>query len=115
MTGRVEQVPTSAGVQVEKDAWDDNDLFFQTGLEEVETVVYSFGQVGQVEPEVKGRVWHVGELEADFLQTANDVVALGAEVHLQSAHLVADAWGRHHFHGGFLEGHIAASVEVGTA
>jgi len=36
-------------------------------------------------------------------------------VHLQSAHLVADAGWREHFYCGFLEGHVAATVEVGSA
>jgi len=91
MARRIEQIPTTARVQVEENTGNNNDLLLETSLEEVESVVNTFRQVRQVEPEVEGRVGHVRELEADFLETANDEVALGAEVHLQSAHLVADA------------------------
>ena len=112
---RVEQVPTPTRVEIEKDTRDNNDLLLETGLEEVEAIVNALGEVGQVEPEVESRVGHVGELEADFLETANDVVALGAEVHLQSAHFVTDTGRRKHLNGSFLEGHVATSVKVGTA
>ena len=115
MARRVKQIPTPTRVQVEKDARHNNNFFLETSLEEVQSIVDALGQIAQIEPQVKRRVGHVGKLEADFLETAYDVVALGPEVHLQRAHLVANAGWRQHFYGGFLEGHVAATVEVGTA
>jgi hypothetical protein len=115
MARAIEQIPTPAGVQIEEDTRHNNDLLLKTCLEEVESVADALGHAAEVEPEVEGRVGHVRELEAHFLQTTDDVVALGAEMHLQSAHLVADTWGRQHFYGGFLEGHVATTIEVRTA
>lgn len=34
----IEQITTASGVEVEEDAGDDDDFFFETGLEEVESV-----------------------------------------------------------------------------
>jgi hypothetical protein len=115
MARAVEQVPTPAGVQIEENARHDNDLLLETRLEEIESVADALRHTAEIEPEVESRVGHVRELEAHFLQTANDIIALGAEMHLQSPHLVADARRREHLYGGFLEGHVAASVEVRAA
>ena len=38
VAGAVEQVPTAGGVEVKKDSGNNDDLFLQAGLEEVETV-----------------------------------------------------------------------------
>ena len=38
MARAVKQITAARRVQIEEDAGDDDDLFFQTGLEEVETV-----------------------------------------------------------------------------
>jgi hypothetical protein len=46
----VEQIATSRGVQIKEDAGNDNDLFFQTGLEEVEAVGDAFGESIEIEP-----------------------------------------------------------------
>lgn len=47
---RVEQVTTARGVQIEKDARHNNDLFFQAGLEKVEAVRNGLGQTLQIQP-----------------------------------------------------------------
>lgn len=46
----VKQVTASRGVEIEEDAGHNNDLFFQTGLEEVEPVGDAFGEAVEVEP-----------------------------------------------------------------
>jgi hypothetical protein len=115
MTRAVKQIPTPGGVQIEENTWHDNDLLLETRIEEVESIVDALRQAGEIEPQVERRVGHVRELEADFLETSDDEVTLGAEVHLQRAHLVADLGWREHLHGGFLERHVAAAVDVGAA
>jgi hypothetical protein len=115
MTWAVKQVPAPGGVQIEENTRDNNDFLLETRIEEVESIVDALGQAREIKPQVERRVGHVRELKADFLETSNDEIALGAEVHLQRAHLVADlGWGEH-LHGGFLERHVAAAVDVGTA
>jgi hypothetical protein len=115
MTRRIEQIPTLTRVQIEEDTRNNNDLLLETGLEEVQPVGNALGQIRQVEPDVEGRVGHEGELESDLLQATDDEVALGTEVHLQRTHLVAHARRLEHADGGFLEGYVAAAVEVGAA
>lgn len=46
----VKEVTSSRGVQVEEDAGNNNDLFFQTGLEEVEAVGNGIGEALEVQP-----------------------------------------------------------------
>lgn len=55
MARAVEQITTARRVQVEEDAGHDNDLFFQTGLEEVETVGNGRGETFEVQPPKRER------------------------------------------------------------
>ena len=52
--------------------------------ETYEAVVEGGRQVLKVEPDVEGRLWGHGDLEAQPLETLEDVVALSFEVPLQS-------------------------------
>lgn len=115
MARRIKQIPTLTRVQIEEDTRHNNDLLLQTSLEEVQPIIDRIRQIGKIQPEIKRRIRHEGELEADFLKTTDDVVALVAEMGLEGSHLVADAGRLEHLNGGFLEGHVAASVEVGAA
>lgn len=53
MAGAVEQITASGWVQVEKDARHDNNLFFQTGLKEVETVGNGIGKTIKIQPPIR--------------------------------------------------------------
>lgn len=48
VTGAVEQITASGWVQVEKDARDDNDLFFQTSLEEIQAIGNGIGKTFEI-------------------------------------------------------------------
>lgn len=115
VAGRVEQVTTAGGVQVEEDAGHDNDLLLEAGLEEVEAVLDGLGQAFEVEPQVKGRVGHELDGEAHVAQALDHVVALVAEVALQGLHLGLDQAGLQHGDGRLLEGDVGATVKVGAA
>lgn len=52
MAGGVKQITATRGVEVKEDAGDDNDLFLETGLEEVEAVGDGIGQTLEVQPAV---------------------------------------------------------------
>jgi hypothetical protein len=109
---RVEQVSAFAGVQVKEDTGHNDDLLFQTSLEEVQTIVDAFRQRRQVQPQVEGAVRNEWDLEAHRSQSVNDIVSLLAEVMLQGTHLVLDLVGFEHGDSSLLEGNVGASVEV---
>lgn len=46
MARRIEQIATLGRIQVEEDAGDDDDFFFEAGLEEGEAVCDGFGEPG---------------------------------------------------------------------
>lgn len=115
MTRRVEQVPSLTWVQIEEDTGHNYDLLFQTRLEEIQPIRDALWHLREIEPDVKGTVGHKGELEADLLKATDDKVALGTEVHLERAHLVAYPGRLKHLDSSLLEGHIAPAVEVGAA
>lgn len=52
MARAVEEITTAGGVEVEENAGDDNDLFRQAGLEEVEAVSNGLGESLEVKPPV---------------------------------------------------------------
>lgn len=120
MARAIEQVTALSRVQIKEDTGHDDDLLGQQGVEEVQAVGdVSLGgergvQRGQVQPDVEGGLGHVLHAEANLMQTLQDVVALFAEVGLQRLHLGADEGGLQHRDGGFLEGHVGATVEVGA-
>lgn len=109
---RIEQVSSLAGVEIEEDARYDNDLFMETGVEEVETIVDAFGERRQVQPQVEGGVRDKRDLEAHFSQSTNNIVSLFAEVVLQGTHFVLDFSGLKHRDSSLLEGDVGASIEV---
>lgn len=84
MAGRVEEVTTARGVEVEEDAGDDNDLLLQTSLEEVEAVRDGTGETLEVQPQVEGRVGNVFDDEAHFAQAPDHVVTLVLEAYQPS-------------------------------
>jgi len=115
VTRRVEQISSLAGVEVEENTRDNNDLLFQTSLEEVQAVIDALRQRRQVQPQVEGAVGNEWDLEAHRSQSINDVISLLAEVMLQGAHLVLDFSGLEHGDSSFLERYVGTSVEVRTA
>lgn len=115
MARAVEQIPTLAGIKIEEDAGDDNDLLLETSGEEVQPVVDTLGQITEIKPKVEGGVWRVRELEAHLRQATEDVVSLFAEVVLQGFHLAADLVRFEHRDSGLLEGDVGTTVQVGTA
>jgi len=46
MARRIEQITTLGRIQVEEDAWHDDNFFLQAGLEEGEAVCDGFGEPG---------------------------------------------------------------------
>lgn len=76
MARTVEEITTASGVEVEKDAGDDDDLLLETGLEEVEAVGNRAGQAFEVEPEVERAVRHVFDHKAHVTQALNYVITL---------------------------------------
>lgn len=112
---RVEQITSAGWVQIEEDTRHNDDLLLQTRLEEVQTVTDLAGETLEIQPQVESRVGNILDVEAHLAQTLNHVVTLGAEVGLQSLHLLADEAGLEHRHRGLLEGRVGATVQVGTA
>ena len=115
MARAVKQIASPCRIQIEKDARNHNDLLGKTGLEEIETIRNRTRQALKVEPQVKGRVGQVPDVEAHGAQAVDDVVALVAEVVLEGHHFFLHEGGLEHGDGGFLEGHVGAAVEVGAA
>lgn len=76
MAWAVEEVTSLARVQVEEDAWNDNNAFFKTGLEEVQAVGDSGREASKVEPEVKGRVGNILDNKSHLAETLNNIVSL---------------------------------------
>lgn len=109
---RVEQISSFAGVEIEEDTRYNDDLFMETGVEEVETIVDTLGERRQVQPQVERGVGDKRDLEAHLSQSANYIVSLFAEVVLQGAHLVLDFSRLKHGNGSLLEGDVGASIEI---
>lgn len=76
MTRRIKQISSLAGVEIKEDTRDNDDFFFETGLEEVKSVGDFFGESFEIEPQVEGRVGDGLDLEAHAAETLDDVVAL---------------------------------------
>lgn len=108
----VEQISSLAGVEIKEDTRYDDNLFVKTSIEEIETVVDAFGQRGQVQPQVEGRVGDTFDHEAHLSQSANNIVSLLAEVVLQGTHFVLDLGRLKHRNGSLLEGNVGTSVKV---
>lgn len=64
MAGAVEQVPTTRGVQIKKDAWNNNHLLLEASLEEIQAIWDWARQPFKVQPEVESTVRHVFDDEA---------------------------------------------------
>lgn len=92
-----------------------NHFLLQAPLHEVQPIIDLLGQTPQIQPDVESRIRHILDLEAHLLQPPEDIVALHLEVRLQRFHFVQHLRGLEHVNGGFLERHIGAAVEVGTA
>ena len=91
------------------------DLLLQALLEEVQSIVDRLGQTPQIQPDIECRIGNELDLKANLLQTAKDVVALGAEVPLERFHLLEYLVGLEHRNCRFLKGHVRSSVKIRAA
>ena len=91
------------------------DLLLQALLEEVQSIVDRLGQTPQIQPNVECRIRNELNVKANLLQTAKNVVALGAEVPLERFHLLEYLVGLEHWNRRFLEGYVCSSVKVRAA
>lgn len=91
------------------------DLLLQALLEEVQSIVDRLGQTPQIQPDIECRIRNKLDFKANLLQTAKDVIALGAEVPLERFHLLEHLVGLEHRNRRFLEGYVRSSVEVRAA
>ena len=115
MARRIEQISPLSRVQIEEDTRHNNNLLMQTCLEEVQPIINLIRQIRQIKPKVESAIRLERKLEAHTLKAVDDIVALLAEVALQSLHLFAHAVRLEHRDGGLLEGHVAATIEVRAA
>lgn len=76
MTRTIKQISPLTRVQVKEDTRDDNDAFFETGLEEVQAVGDLVGKTFEVEPEVECTIWDCSDLEAHAAEAGYYIVAL---------------------------------------
>ncbi|KAI6804529.1 aminotransferase [Hortaea werneckii] len=115
MARAIKQIPSPAGIQIEKDARHHNHLLLQARLEEVQPVVDPFRQLLEIQPEVESTIGHIGQLEPHARQPLHHIIPLVAEMPLQAAHLIADLRRLEHRDRGFLERHIGPTVQVRAA
>lgn len=76
MARAVEQITSARRVEIEENARHDDNLFFETGLEEVEAVSNGTREALEVEPQVEGRVGNIFDDEAHLAETTDDEVTL---------------------------------------
>lgn len=115
MARAIKQISPLTRVQIEEDTWYNDNPLLETRLEEVQSITNGLGQAFEIKPQVEGRVGDGLDVETHVCEAGDDVVALVAEMCLEGLHLCANLVGLEHGNGGFLEGHVGATVKVGTA
>ena len=88
------------------------DLLLQALLEEIQSIVDLLRQAPQIQPDIKCRIRNELDLKANLLQTAQDVIALGAEMPLERFHLLEHLVGLEHGNRRFLERYVCSAIEV---
>jgi len=111
---RVEKVAPVRWVDVEEDARDDDGLFLEKLFEERQTVVERLREVLEVEPDVEGRLGRDVDVEAKFMETLENVVALHLEVLLKSEPFYTDVLGIQEGNSRELQGMAGTTVQEGS-
>ena len=92
----------------------DNNLFLQTRLEKIQAIADSLRQAIQRKPDVKRRIWHMLDLEANILQSPQDIISLVPEMCLQGLHLIQNSFRLQHRDSSLLEGYVGPAIQVGS-
>lgn len=114
MARTIKQVSSFGRIEIEEDARNDDDMLLEALLKEVQSVADGRRQPTEVEPDVKGRVWHVCDLESHLSESAQDVVPLGLEVRLQRLHLSPHVLGFEHGDGRLLKRYVRPAIQIGA-
>lgn len=113
MARTIKQVSSFGRIEVEEDARNNNHVLLEAFLEKIKSIANRRGHSTEVQPDVKGRVGHIG-FEPNLSESAQYVVPLGLEVRLQRLHLSPHVVGFEHRDGRFLKRHVRAAIEIGA-
>lgn len=75
MARTIKQISPLARIQIKEDTRDNDDFLLKTGLEEVKSIGYFFGELFEIEPQVERAVWHGLDDEAHGAESGDYVVA----------------------------------------
>lgn len=83
MAWRAEQIPAVCGIDVEKDAWDDNRFLFEKFLKESKAIINRVRKIFQVQPNVECCDRRYLDLQPHVLQALQDMITFHLEMLLE--------------------------------